>query len=84
MFRSLEAESRILTRDWRKYDSRTAVVFRPRGMSAEALLEGFRWANDRFYSPATIARRLSRPPVQLWWTLPLNLAYCSRRGRLPR
>jgi hypothetical protein len=25
-----------------------------------------------------MARRLARPPVQLWWTLPLNLAYGYR------
>jgi hypothetical protein len=44
-------------------------------MSAEELLAGFRYANERFYSLRSIAKRLSRSPVQLWWTLPLNLAY---------
>jgi hypothetical protein len=44
-------------------------------MSPEALLEGYRYANRRFYSLGSIARRLSHSPVGLWWTLPLNLAY---------
>jgi len=72
-----EAEGRILTRDWSKYNGRTDVVFKPRHMSPEVLLDGFRYANARFYSWASISRRLSRSPVQLFWTLPLNVAYAS-------
>ena len=75
LFHRLESEGRILTRDWRKYNSRADVVYQPAQMSPEELLAGYRYANARFYSPASIARRLSRSPVQLWWTLPLNLAY---------
>lgn len=75
LFHRLEAEGRILTRDWRKYNSRVDVVYQPRRMSTDELLAGFRYANARFYSLASISKRLSRSPVQLFWTLPLNLAY---------
>jgi radical SAM superfamily enzyme YgiQ (UPF0313 family) len=75
LYRRLEAEGRILTRDWSKYNSREDVVFQPRQMSPETLLEGYRHANRRFYSSESISRRLARSPVGLWWTLPLNLAY---------
>jgi radical SAM superfamily enzyme YgiQ (UPF0313 family) len=75
LFRRMEAEGRILTRDWSKYNSRDDVVYQPKRMSAEELLAGFRYANERFYSLSSTAKRLSRSPVQLWWTLPLNLAY---------
>jgi radical SAM superfamily enzyme YgiQ (UPF0313 family) len=75
LFRRMEAEGRIVTRDWRKYNSREDVVFQPKQMSAAELLAGFRYANDRFYSLPSIAKRLSRSPVQMWWALPLNLAY---------
>jgi radical SAM superfamily enzyme YgiQ (UPF0313 family) len=75
LYKRLESEGRILTRDWSKYNSRTDVVFQPRLLSPEALLEGYRYANKRFYSLGSIYRRLSRSPVQLAWTLPLNLAY---------
>ena len=47
-------------------------------MSVAELLAGFRDVNERFYSLPSIAKRLSRSPVQLWWTLPLNLAYGQR------
>src|SRR5271157_4322634 len=75
LFRRMEAEGRILTRDWRKYNSRDDVVYQPRQMSAAELLAGYRYANERFYSLTSAAKRLARSPVQLWWTLPLNLAY---------
>ena len=75
LYKRLEAEGRILTRDWSKYNGRTEVVFQPRHMSPEALLAGYRYANARFYSWGSIYRRLSRSPAQLSWALPLNLAY---------
>jgi radical SAM superfamily enzyme YgiQ (UPF0313 family) len=75
MFRKMEAEGRILTRDWRRYNSRDDVVYQPKQMSVAELLAGFRYANERFYSLSSMAKRLSRSSVQLWWTLPLNLGY---------
>jgi radical SAM superfamily enzyme YgiQ (UPF0313 family) len=75
LYHRLETEGRILTRDWSKYNGREDVVFVPRHMSPETLLEGYRYANRRFYSGVSILRRLIRSPVGLWWTLPLNLAY---------
>ena len=78
LFRRLEAEGRILTRDWRKYNGRTEVVYQPKRMSIAELRAGFQYANERFYSLPSMAKRLSRSPVQLWWTLPLNLAYRAR------
>jgi radical SAM superfamily enzyme YgiQ (UPF0313 family) len=77
LFRRLDEEGRILTRDWSKYNGREDVVYLPKRMSPESLLCGFRWANRRFYSAGSICRRLSRSPVGWWWTLPLNLAYSA-------
>jgi radical SAM superfamily enzyme YgiQ (UPF0313 family) len=75
LFQRLEKEGRILTYDWSQYNSRHHVVYQPKQMSVAELLAGFRYANERFYSLRSIARRLSRSRVQFWWTLPLNLAY---------
>ena len=75
LFRRLESQGRILTKDWEKYNGRTDVVFQPRRMSAGELLEGYRYANQRFYSLSSVVKRLCRSPVGMWWTLPLNLAY---------
>ena len=83
LYQRLEAEGRILTRDWSKYNGRADVVFQPRQMSSQVLLEGYRYANRRFYSAESIYRRLSRSPVGLWWTLPLNMAYALALGYHP-
>ena len=50
LYRRLDAEGRILTRDWSKYNGREDVVFQPRHMSPEALVQGYNYANRRFYS----------------------------------
>jgi len=84
LFQRLEAQGRLLTRDWRKYNARTDVVFRPNRMSVDELLAGFRYANRRFYSLSSVARRLWRSPVQIWWTLPLNLAYAASWAQTQR
>jgi radical SAM superfamily enzyme YgiQ (UPF0313 family) len=75
LFQRLETESRILTRDWSKYNGRADVVFLPKQMSPEELLAGYQYANRRFYSFASIRKRLLRSRIGLAWTLPLNLAY---------
>jgi radical SAM superfamily enzyme YgiQ (UPF0313 family) len=75
LFERLNAEGRILTRDWSRYNGRADVVFQPRQMSPKTLLAGYKQANARFYSWGSIYRRLSGSPAQLFWTLPLNLAY---------
>lgn len=77
LYARLEAEGRILTRDWRLFNGRTDVVFQPKRMNAAELLAGYRYANQRFYSLSSVARRVWKSPVQMWWSLPLNLAYAG-------
>lgn len=59
LFRDLEAQGRILTRDWDLYDTAHAV-FRPARMSAEQLLEGYRRAYRDLYRLPTILARHPR------------------------
>lgn len=56
-FRSLEAEGRILTRDWSWYDG-CFPVFQPRHMTPRQLFEGVRRVRDRFYRKRAILGRL--------------------------
>jgi hypothetical protein len=44
-------------------------------MTRAQLLAGFNHVNQQFYTLRSIARRLARSPVGLFWTLPLNLIY---------
>jgi len=53
----LTAENRLLTEDWDFYDA-NHVVFRPRLLSPEKLLEGYHYVMKEFYSVSSIFRRL--------------------------
>lgn len=64
LYERFEAEGRILTRDWSKYNGRADVVFQPRKMKPETLLAGYQYANTRFYSWKSICKRLSHSPTQ--------------------
>lgn len=57
LYRRMESEGRILTRDWELYDGQH-VVFRPTHMSAQELMAGHEWAWKAVYSRSAIARRL--------------------------
>lgn len=69
LFRQMEAEGRLLHRDWELYDTAHAV-FRPRLLSPDELEAGYRWAYRTLFSPASIWRRrperaLAVPPYLL-------------------
>jgi len=50
-------EGRLFDTDWAHYNG-CHVVFEPRNMSRERLVEGWQWAWDTFYGHKTILRRL--------------------------
>jgi len=56
LFRQMEAEGRLLHRDWDLYDTAHAV-FRPRDMSPEELEQGYAWIYQRLFSHVSIWRR---------------------------
>jgi radical SAM superfamily enzyme YgiQ (UPF0313 family) len=69
LFRKMEAQGRILHKDWSLYDTGHAV-FRPKHMTPEELERGYQWIYQRLFSHASIWRR--RP--QQWPAVPLYLA----------
>ncbi len=69
LFRQMEAEGRLLHRDWRQYDT-GHVVFQPKHMTVEQLEEGYAWCYRRLFSSASIWRR--RPKD--WRAVPAYLA----------
>ena len=55
LFGNMEAQGRILHRNWDQYDTRQ-VVYKTAGLGAEELKEGYDWAYRSFYSWSNIAR----------------------------
>jgi len=56
LFAKMEAEGRLLHKDWDRYDT-GHVVFQPQRMSVEQLVEGYAWCYRRLFSHASIWRR---------------------------
>ena len=77
LFRQMEAERRLLHRDWSRYDTAHAV-FRPRHMAPEELEHGYGWIYQRLFSPQSIWRR--RPAD--WRAIPpyLAMSYLYKRS----
>jgi radical SAM superfamily enzyme YgiQ (UPF0313 family) len=77
LFRQMEAEGRLLHRDWSRYDTAHAV-FRPRHMTPEELEQGYGWIYQRLFSHASIWRR--RP--EDWRAVPpyLAMSYLYKRS----
>lgn len=69
LFKQMEAEGRLLHRDWSRYDTAHAV-FRPRHMTPEELEAGYAWIYQRLFSHQSIWRRR---PID-WRAVPLYLA----------
>ncbi|HUJ30968.1 MAG TPA: radical SAM protein [Candidatus Acidoferrum sp.] len=77
LFHQMEAENRLLHRDWSLYDTAHAV-FRPKHMSPEELEEGYAWLYQRLFSHPSIWRR--RP--EDWRAVPpyLAMSYLYKRS----
>ncbi|QDV35075.1 B12-binding domain-containing radical SAM protein [Tautonia plasticadhaerens] len=77
LFRQMEAEGRLLHRDWSRYDT-AHVVFLPRHMAPEELFEGYASCYRRLFSHGSIWRR--RP--EDWRAVPpyLAMAYLYKRS----
>src|SRR5262245_1994099 len=75
LFKRLDADGRILTRDWSKYNGKKDVVFQPLLMSPHELLMGMEWAGRQFYSLGSIFERMARSRTGLWWNIARNLGY---------
>jgi radical SAM superfamily enzyme YgiQ (UPF0313 family) len=79
LFRQMEAEGRLLHRNWDKYDT-AHVVFRPKQMTPEELLLGYDWLYRRLFSHVSIWRRRPRELT----ALPTYLAGCYLYKRANR
>jgi radical SAM superfamily enzyme YgiQ (UPF0313 family) len=74
LFRRLESEGRILTRNWELYDGQH-VVFRPKQLSVAALQAGHERAWKRVYAWPAILSRLRHARSQIPLSLAANVGY---------
>jgi radical SAM superfamily enzyme YgiQ (UPF0313 family) len=74
LYLRLEAEGRILTKNWELYDAQH-VVFQPKRMSVAQLQAGVETAWKHAYSVRSIARRIRHSPAPWPVKLGTNLGY---------
>jgi radical SAM superfamily enzyme YgiQ (UPF0313 family) len=77
LFTEMSRHGRLLHTDWSLYDT-AHVVFKPRHMSPEQLMEGYGWCYRRLFSHASIWRRR---PVDAAAVLPyFGMSYLYKRS----
>ncbi|MEO0206039.1 MAG: DUF4070 domain-containing protein, partial [candidate division WOR-3 bacterium] len=59
LYQRLKNEGRLLTEDWSMYNHST-VVFQPKNMTIDELIEGYYLLKREFYSISNICRRILR------------------------
>jgi radical SAM superfamily enzyme YgiQ (UPF0313 family) len=74
LFRRMEAEGRLLHRDWSLYDTAN-VVFRPARMNPEELAEGYASCYERLFSVGSIWRRRPLDPRAVAPYLAMSVLY---------
>ncbi len=77
LFRQMESEGRLLHRNWEQYDT-AHVVFRPKRMTPDELLEGYGWCYQRLFSSRSIWRR--RPKDRAAVLAYLAMSYLYKRS----
>ncbi|MBL0170919.1 MAG: B12-binding domain-containing radical SAM protein [Gemmatimonadaceae bacterium] len=83
LHKRLEAEGRILTRNWELYDAQH-VVFQPKHMSVEELQRGIESAWKHAYSLNGIWRRIRQSPAPWPVRIGTNLGYRFYANNLSR
>ena len=83
LYLRLEAEGRILTRNWELYDAQH-VVFQPKNMSVQELQEGIELAWKHAYSWSAIWRRIASSPAPWPTRIGTNLGYRFYANNLSR
>ncbi len=82
LFKKLEAEGRILTKNWSLYDVEH-VVFKPKLLTPEQLEEGLLFAWRETYRFVNIAKRIKDLFITTPSSFLLNLAYKHYAHKLP-
>ncbi len=75
IFKEMDAENRIFSKNWRDYDHGT-VTFFPKNMTPEQLHKGMRHVWKRVYSWKGIWKRiLKKPRIRPFFFLPVNMGF---------
>jgi radical SAM superfamily enzyme YgiQ (UPF0313 family) len=76
LYDQMDSDGRVVDKNWAHYRGKTHVVYKPKLVTIEQLLNGFKWARSRHYSIKNIAWRIIHTPIKRWIaSIPMNLGY---------
>ncbi|MDR0813508.1 MAG: B12-binding domain-containing radical SAM protein [Oscillospiraceae bacterium] len=75
IYEQYKSEGRLLSEDWSLYNSKTAVAFEPKKMTAQELLRGYNDFRRRFYSLGSFVRRMRVSKTNIIVNFIINLGY---------
>lgn len=75
IYEQFKAEGRLLTEDWSQYNSKTAVTFQPKNMTADELFDGYMMFRRRFFSLQSFMRRMRVSKTNVLVNFVMNLGY---------
>jgi radical SAM superfamily enzyme YgiQ (UPF0313 family) len=75
LFDAMQAQGRLLSKDWADYNGKTRVAFRPARMTPDELFRGYTWFRQQFYSFASTFRRLRASGANPVHSFILNSGY---------
>lgn len=75
IYEQYKVESRLLSEDWNLYNSKTAVTFRPKNMTADELMKGYLHFRQRFFSIRSFIKRMRVSRTNIPINFIINLGY---------
>lgn len=82
LYDAMDADRRILERDWSKYHT-SEVVFQPARMTAAELQDGYNWIFRQTYTIPNILKRAGRSWRGLLYRIAVNLSYRRKALQVP-
>jgi len=79
LYEQLESEERILTKDWSKYDAKLNVVYEPKNMSADELLQGYNRFIKRIFTLRSIIKRYKISKTRFFAFMRVNFSFMAVR-----
>jgi radical SAM superfamily enzyme YgiQ (UPF0313 family) len=83
IYEQFKQEGRLIGEDWSQYNSKTAVAFQPKNMTAEELFDGYLRFRRRFFSLRSFIRRMKVSQTSILINFMINLGYRLGIGRRP-
>jgi len=81
IYKQFESEGRIFTKDWGRYGDKMSIVYEPKNMTADELVDGYNRFIDRFYSLRSILRRRRVSRANFFRFFRINLGFSVVRYR---